>query len=178
MKMDRRTRQFAQIGVYGVLLIVLALVARSSPLGQRLIGGEFASVEAQGPVVPEQSARRRSSPDTDDERRISSFDREHSSPAYQDARDSLFRLDEARSRLLNAAAQNGSQDSERAGEEYRAALDGFREALARLRARVEPGVYGGLYNRLLMERAAHQGKTSPRLFPEWKLTRLQRGMPR
>jgi hypothetical protein len=178
MKMDRRTRQFAQIGVYGVLLIVLALVARSSPLGQRLIGGEFTSVETPVPVVPDNSARRRSSPDADDERRISSLDREHSSPAYQNARDSLFRLDEARSRLLNAGAQNGSQDLEAVGEEYRDALNGFRDALAQLEARVEPGVYGGLFHRLLMDRAAHQGRTSPFLFPEWKLTRLQRGMPR
>jgi len=99
-------------------------------------------------------------------------------PAYLDARDSLLRLDAARSHLLDSASSDESQALENAREEYQAALDGFRNALARLEAHLEPGMYGGMVHRLMMDRAAQQHRSPHFMLPEWKLTRVQREMTR
>lgn len=178
MKTDSRTRRIAQIGVYGVLLIVLGVTTVSSRLGQRLIGGEFASGGAWGRAESDQPTRRRSLPDFDERDRSSSAGHQLMSPAYLDARESLLRLDAARSQLLDSASSDESQVLETAREEYQAALDGFRNALTRLEAHLEPGMYGGMVHRLMLDRAAQQRRSPHTMLPEWKLTRVQREMTR
>jgi hypothetical protein len=156
MAAESRGKRIAQVCVYGVLSICLVLMVASSPWGRRLTGSDQPQRERD---------ELRGLSGSEDERPHSrntppwgggGHDRRVSMPAYQDARDTLRRLDRARTRLLRAVAENDTDQFQTASAEYRASLESFREAINRLRDRVEPSAYHPLVGRLMMERPAHQ----------------------
>jgi hypothetical protein len=156
MATEHQGRRIAQICVYGVLSVVLGLMVATGPLGQWMRDAtdqetDQEDVEAQR-VHPPSFAAGFVPPMGRNMRLEPGHDRNASMPAYQDARDHLRQLDKARTRLLHVASENDPDQLQTAGAEYQQLLQGFRDALSRLRDRVEPAAYPSLIGRLMMER--------------------------
>jgi hypothetical protein len=177
MATDYRGKRIAQICVYGVLSVVLGLMVATGPLGQwmmvardteheepqRLPPGAFSP-----PFPPRMGHNVRMEP---------MRDRNASMPAYQDARDNLQQLDRARTRLLYVASENDLDELEAAGAEYHHLLQDFRDALDRLRDRVEPTAYPSLVGRLMMERPMDRSRNFEFLLPEGRMANQLRESP-
>jgi hypothetical protein len=152
MATEHQGRRIAQICVYGVLSVVLGLMVATGPLGQWVRDATHQKdVEAQSVHAPPFAAGF-VPPRGRNIGMEPGHDRNASMPAYQDARDHLRQLDKARSRLLHVASENDLDQLQTAGAEYQQLLQGFRDALSRLRDRVEPTAYPSLVGRLMMER--------------------------
>lgn len=153
MATGHRTKRIVQVLVYGVLSIVLVLVVVSSPMGRHLIGSDLPEEHPTTSRNTPPSDQRPPSRRPYDARFGRELVRTSSMPAYQDARDSLRRLNQTRTELLRAAADNQTDRLHQASEDYRTAVRDFRDAIRQLRDRVEPQMYPHLAGRLMSERS-------------------------
>ncbi len=156
MAAGHQAKRIAQVCVYSVLSIILAMIVFSSPMGRHLIGSDLQEEQVQ-------TSRNGRAPDRQPPSRVphdSRFGRElirsSSMPAYRDARDSLRRLNRTRTELLQAAADNKQDRLNQASEDYRMSVQDFRDAIGQLRDRVEPQMYPHLVGRLRGERSLEQ----------------------
>lgn len=153
MAVGHQAKRIAQVCVYSILSIILAVIVFSSPMGRHLIGSDFQEEQVQtsrnGPAPDRQPPSR----GPGDSRFGRELVRSSSMPAYRDARDSLRRLNRTRTELLQAAADNKQDRLNQASEDYRMSVQAFRDAIAQLRERVEPQMVSHLVGRLMAERS-------------------------
>jgi hypothetical protein len=153
MAAEPRAKRIAQVCVYSVLSISLAMVVFSSPMGRHLIGSDYQEEQVQTSRNPPPTDRRPLARNPHDSRFGRELIRSSSMPAYQDARDRLRRLNRARTDLLQAAVENRVDQLNQASEDYRTSVQDFRDAVGQLRDRVEPQMYPHLVGRLMADRS-------------------------
>ncbi len=151
MAIGHRAKCIAQVFIYGVLSIALAMVVFSSPLGKHLIGSDYQDEHVQ--ISGDDPAAVQASRRPGDSRFGRELVRSSSMPAYQDARASLRQLNRTRTELLRIAAEHQVDRLNQASEDYRTSVQDFRDAIHQLRVRVEPQMYHHLVGRLMSERS-------------------------
>jgi len=174
MKTRSKAKQIAQTSILVVLVVGVAAVFLASPRGQRLLGG---GPGGSGGRSMWNSNGSQDDPLYDEEEDFDDYeDCEEllSLPACQDLRNSLARLDHARTRLLEVAAEDDQEELDLAGSEYRICVKDVNDSFSRLRSFVEPDVYESLVEELVSNRDSSGDWTMDQFLPEWELGILKR----